>query len=152
MNTATATTGTYTLTGVTAGAGQCDCCHRTLRRLFKITGPDGTEGVYGRACARKLTGWTPELGQALHIQAVAAREAELRAEGHGELLDALDRLIPIESDPATGTPNTMAAGSAREALLGRYASIKGTWYYVNTEYAYELASKALAEQAARGNR
>lgn len=135
----------YTLTGVTSGAGQCDCCSRNLKRLFKITSPDGREGVYGSACARKLTGWTPKLAVAEATQARADREAELRAAGHGELVDELRAIARATADRC-GVAGV--AGDALCALFGTWASVKRYWYAIDVERAYEIAVAARAECAA----
>lgn len=59
---------TYTLTGVTKGSGTCDHCGRNLKSIFEIrNGATGETMFVGRACCKKLTGWTPQMSQALSM-------------------------------------------------------------------------------------
>lgn len=61
-----------TLTGISHTNGTCDCCGRTLGRVFELS--DG--GSYGRTCAAKITGWKLT-DQALRM---AAKAAQVKAE------------------------------------------------------------------------
>jgi hypothetical protein len=133
--------GRYTLTGIVHGSGSCTCCGRSLKRLFRITGPDGAEGVYGSACAKKLTGWTPKVAVAELFEARRLRDAELREQGHGELLD---RLTDLAAETAKWCGVAGIAGDGLEMLRGSWASIRREWYAVDVVRAAEAADAAAA--------
>ena len=134
----------YTLTGIILGAGQCDCCGRGLKRLFKVTGPDG-QMVLGTKCCRNLTGWTPDVARAEFLEARAARIAEIREQGHGDLFDELTALA-AETAKRCGTAGI--AGEGLTALLGSWASVKRYFYSVNIEFAYRMLEEARAHRFA----
>lgn len=70
---------TPSLTGITRAHGVCDCCGRTLGRVFELS----NGGTYGRSCAAKLTGFKVT-DQAVRIAArLAAVKAERRASNWG---------------------------------------------------------------------
>lgn len=71
------------LTGITRMESACDCCGRSLGRVFGVRYPDGREMELGRVCAAKATGYRPntverEAASAARRAVVAARLAEVR--------------------------------------------------------------------------
>lgn len=56
----------YSLTGIFKTEGNCDHCGRALKNLFQIRSGDEVMLV-GRACCKKLTGWSPKVAQAAAI-------------------------------------------------------------------------------------
>lgn len=71
----TTTTATPALTGIVRAHGMCNCCGRTLGRVFQLS--DG--GEYGRVCAAKITGYKVT-DQAVRIAATLARNKVIGAE------------------------------------------------------------------------
>lgn len=71
------------LTGITRMESACECCGRSLGRVFGVRYPDGREMDLGRVCAAKATGYRPnvverEAASAARRAVVAARLAEVR--------------------------------------------------------------------------
>lgn len=78
------TTQNAKLTGITAGAGQCDCCGRAITvRRFQVRYTDGTEATLGRACCAKATGYAAARmdREAEATRRLDAKAAEDRANG-----------------------------------------------------------------------
>lgn len=74
--TITSTPREWTLTGITAGAGQCDCCtRRVTQRVFQVAHPDHGAAHLGRRCAAKATGYPTTAVERMAARAV--RRAEI---------------------------------------------------------------------------
>lgn len=81
----TATRGAWSLTGITPGAGQCDCCSRRItQRVFEVSHPRHGLAQLGRRCAAKATGYAAsaierELARVARCAEIARRRAIIAA-------------------------------------------------------------------------
>ena len=77
------------LTGITRMDSACECCGRSLSRVFGVRYPDGREMDLGRVCAAKATGYRPNT---VEREAAAAARRAVVAERVRIVLDAFPTL------------------------------------------------------------
>lgn len=77
--TATARIGTtdWHLTGIRSTGGVCGHCNRTLKHVYTVRNTaTGQDMTVGRACCKKVTGWTLAAAEAARILRAAEQRAK----------------------------------------------------------------------------
>lgn len=133
----------WKLTGITNGAGQCECCSRRLtQRVFQVAHPDGTVVQLGRRCAAKATGYAVsaierQLRVALRVAEVRRREAIIRA-AYPELGEAYD--ATQQTGRWTGEAELFSTAATEDGWWGdRNRTAFPTWQAYVTHYSREGA-------------
>lgn len=132
--TATAQIGTtdWHLTGINSLGGVCDHCDRVLTHVYTVRNAvTGKTMTVGRACCKKVTGWTLAAAEAARILAAAQRREQraavwaLFSQEHPDLAAIMDDAVAREVPSAYVVKSDLCeipSAADREAFARHYVA------------------------------